>query len=196
MIARKLVRAPNAAMALNARNRDGDTILHACAKAGYTDAVQLLLQEGTPHLDIDAVTAGGFTALAYASRGGFLDIVIKLVTAGADPSVLDGEEARRFFPSTADRRQYILDAVRIGRAAYALQLRSVLLHSVPAPWDQTPEVLIDMLIDYLLAERSQSSVSSKPSRRQLEAEEAAMEEAEIAEAIAAVERLTVVPLDE
>jgi ankyrin repeat protein len=78
-----------AAAKLNARNGEGDTFLQVACKVGYSKVVDYLLEHGPPRLDIDARHEGGFNALAYASRGFFLDIVVKLVAAGAETDLFE-----------------------------------------------------------------------------------------------------------
>jgi ankyrin repeat protein len=166
LIARKLLRcAPfQRAAVLNARNRDGDTLLHACAKAGHSEVVATLLTEGSPELDIDARNPGGFTPLAFASRGGFQDICAQLVAAGADTSLLFGKEAVRFQPVREEKRPLVREAVRVGRVMYARRLGEVLLHGCDdTPFAAMPEVLVGMVIAYVLGD---GPSQNKPSERQ------------------------------
>jgi len=153
LIARKLLRtpAPQRALVLNARNRDGDTLLHACAKAGHSAVVSELLLHGSPELDVDARTAGGFTALAFAARGGFQDICAVLVAAGAETELLFGKDAARFAPVASEKRTLVREAVQVGAARYAQRLAQTMLHGCSeTPFAQMPDVLVDIVVAYVL----------------------------------------------
>jgi len=72
----------------------GWTPLHVAAYAGNTAAVTIL----TDHLTrrnqtLETVDADGFTALHWASRNGFLDVVYTLLAAGVNPDIKDGSGA-------------------------------------------------------------------------------------------------------
>lgn len=152
LIAKKMLQvAPSKrSSVLNARNRDGDTMLHASCRAGHLAVVRLLLAEGCPELDIDATTEGGFSALGYASRGGWSAIVAALVAAGADTKALTGPEAHRFIAIAQEKRPLVHEAFTLGAKAYAKELQQTLLHGCAEPFARMPDVLSAMIIEYVL----------------------------------------------
>jgi ankyrin repeat protein len=204
-IARKLLRcAPSQrALVLNARNRDGDTLLHACAKAGHSEVVATLLTEGSPELDIDARNPGGFTPLAFASRGGFQDICAQLVAAGADTSLLFGKDQVRFQPVREEKRPLVREAVKVGRVMYARRLAEVLLHGCDdTPFATMPEVLVGMVVAYVLGDGpsqnkpgERQSLSKRSSEEEKQQSDSAASASAASESAAAAADDVVQPLD-
>jgi ankyrin repeat protein len=160
-------------------------MLHACCKSGYAGCVATLLREGSPHVEIDARTEGGFTPLAYAARGGFLDIVSALVAAGAETEILQQADARRFLPTDAVRRTLVREAVSVGAAAYRSTLRETMMHGCEAPFSSMPEVLISLVIEYVLPPIGGGGGKRSSSADQREEDDGADDE--VAVATAAVE---------
>jgi ankyrin repeat protein len=82
---------------LNAKNIDGDTVLHLFVENETLDAaaeidlqvIDLLIRKG---IDVDARNKKGVTPLHSAARSGSYDMVAKLLDVGADPRLvtLDG----------------------------------------------------------------------------------------------------------
>jgi len=68
-------------------NKSKMTPLHVAAFIGSYAVVDILLNH--PQIDVDAKDNSGMTALQVASSFGFLDIVRRLLTAGADPNICD-----------------------------------------------------------------------------------------------------------
>lgn len=73
---------------VNAVNGFGYTALILACKEGRDEVVSFLLN--VPGINLDAKNRRGDTALIYASRKGFLGIVIKLLDKGASPDLNNG----------------------------------------------------------------------------------------------------------
>ena len=71
---------------VNARDKNGHTLLIDAAKAGDLEAVDDLLHRGA---EVDAKSSKGKTALHYAAANGKLDVVNLLITSGADLNARD-----------------------------------------------------------------------------------------------------------
>mmetsp|Transcript_23402 Transcript_23402/g.51369 ORF Transcript_23402/g.51369 Transcript_23402/m.51369 type:complete len:453 (+) Transcript_23402:266-1624(+) len=78
------VRAALQAGAHRSAAEDGSTALHIAAKAGHTQVVCLLLEEG---FEVDRVDKDGASALYLAARYNHRDAMIALLERGATPSL-------------------------------------------------------------------------------------------------------------
>ena len=76
-------------LAVSGQNRHGLTPLHEAALRGNFLVVQVLLE--FEDLAIDATTAQGETALIYAARGNFANILNLLLDHGANPNNIGSE---------------------------------------------------------------------------------------------------------
>ncbi len=72
----------------NCADDEGDTPLHAAARAGGADLVRTFLASGA---DVSLQDDEGRTALALAASQGHVDVTRLLLDAGADPNVRDEE---------------------------------------------------------------------------------------------------------
>lgn len=77
---------------INARNKEGETLLMLAALEGRAEIVRFLIDRGA---DVKARDGFGATALLYAAMGGSLDTMKVLIDRGADPDVKtdDGQTA-------------------------------------------------------------------------------------------------------
>ena len=73
---------------VNAKNRDGETVLILAAKYGYTDVVKALLAKGAEVNAKDPYLYGR-TALLLAANNGHADVVKALLAEGADLNARD-----------------------------------------------------------------------------------------------------------
>jgi Raf kinase inhibitor-like YbhB/YbcL family protein len=73
---------------VNAKDKDGVTLLMRAASAGRTDMVQLLLSKGA---DVNATTTGGVNALMMACVGGYAEAAASLISAKADVRAADNQ---------------------------------------------------------------------------------------------------------
>ena len=71
---------------VNAKNRDGETVLILAAKYGYTDVVKALLAKGA---EVNAKSREGQTALLLAANNGHADVVKTLLAKGAEVNAKD-----------------------------------------------------------------------------------------------------------
>ena len=71
---------------VNARSASGQTVLHVAAWCGRSDFVAFMCKN--PHTDVDARDMHGTTALHGAALNLDLDIILCLMTAGADACAL------------------------------------------------------------------------------------------------------------
>jgi len=76
---------------LNKKSHENDTALHYAARHGHLSCIQLLLAQ-LPQIDIEATTIWGFTPLALAAMNGHPDVVLTLISAGANIMARDRSE--------------------------------------------------------------------------------------------------------
>lgn len=162
-IAEGLCRTPSK---MNARNRDGDTFLHVAAKSGYARVVDYILEKAPAAVDINALSAGGLTPLAYACRSGHCEIIVRLIGLGAEVDFLhlapassaatSSSSASKASPSshlvrhlwpTPSERTAVLQAIEAGLQVYRANLSERLL-DLAAPFDQLPSDLIPLITEY------------------------------------------------
>ena len=175
LIARKMlsVDPSRRSLVLNSRNRDGDTMLHAACRAGHSKVVAVLLDEGAPELDVDALTEGGFSPLAYAARGGFgiqtqqfIDIVVQLVASGADAHSLltaGSANSQRFLPVHNETRALVLETIRSSQKEYFEKFRNTMMNGLKEPFSRTPEVLVDIMIEYVIGVETAATLNKSAS---------------------------------
>ena len=73
---------------VNAKSRDGNTVLHHAAANGLVEVVRYLVEE--QRLDVNATDNYGVTALRVAAEGGSLEVVRYLVEEqGLDVNATD-----------------------------------------------------------------------------------------------------------
>lgn len=84
-LARRLIRAK---CAVDARDRDGRSALHAAAASGHVGITQTLLAAGAA---VDARAGDGSTPLIAAARAGANAVIAALARAKADPNLADAD---------------------------------------------------------------------------------------------------------
>ncbi len=102
---------------VNIRNHKGQRALHVASKAGFGSIVQLLIDTGA---DVNALDDKGESALAHAMRSTvkdkdrLLDVVTRLIEAGADPGLASGggSDAQRIASRKRDAAPW-LDAMGV-----------------------------------------------------------------------------------
>lgn len=103
----------------------GETVLHAAARVGCAEVLQVFLNAGVP---VDQVNLRGETPLHYAAGRGYYVAVVTLLRAGAAVDVLDSEgHAASDLARNADYQAVagVIDLFRVNPGVRAEHLDSV-----------------------------------------------------------------------
>ena len=135
---------------INSRNRDGDTFLHVACKSGYSETVDYVLEHAAASVDVNALSTGGLTPLAYACRSGHCAIIVRLVGIGAEIDVRNQcsfhQLPNRYLPPQPSEREAAREAIQAGLMEYRVNLSAKLLE-LSSPFDQLPNDLVPIITD-------------------------------------------------
>jgi Raf kinase inhibitor-like YbhB/YbcL family protein len=93
---------------VNAKDKDGVTLLMRAASAGRADMVSLLLSKGA---DVNARTSGGVSALMMACVGGYEDAAGSLIAAQADVRASDNQGRTALMAAASSGSKVALEAL-------------------------------------------------------------------------------------
>ncbi|HEX7137157.1 MAG TPA: YbhB/YbcL family Raf kinase inhibitor-like protein, partial [Vicinamibacterales bacterium] len=93
---------------VNAKDKDGVTLLMRAASAGRTDMVSLLVSKGA---DVNARTSGGVSALMMACVGGYEDAAGSLIAAQADVRASDNQGRTALMAAASSGSKVALEAL-------------------------------------------------------------------------------------